>query len=473
MAPLPRVRDGPALVRALLIAAALHSLTVPLDHTGATPGTLKLAYTRVPATGTRTGTLVFLAGGPGQEAIPFTGLFSRLMQGARRHDDIVFIDQRGTGRSEALPCAFARLAECGERLGARRPFLTTTETAADLEDLRVRLGVDKLTPIGISYGSEVAEAYARRFPAHTAAVILDSPVLTPQPDALDRASIAAIPRVLADVCTSVCRRTVGNVGAVYRRALARVRGHQREDVVYDALRSMDTQPVLRAELPAALASLAHGDTAPLLHASALWPEEASLGGINYARMYATECVEEPLPWAPDSPVESRDADVVGSDAFAPFSTHAALPYTAIAGCEDWPPTPRPAPLPAAVPDVPVLVISGRDDIRTPLEDARRVAAAYPHATLLEIPHTGHSDLRTDIWDARSGAPSPFSRPGRCRVARRHGRWSRPRPTCPRTCTAAARSTRPWRRRGATARLGGASTGSRAAGVSRRCAAASS
>ena len=46
------------------------TVTVPLDHAGVTAGTLPLAYARVPATGTRTGTIVFLSGGPGQAARP-------------------------------------------------------------------------------------------------------------------------------------------------------------------------------------------------------------------------------------------------------------------------------------------------------------------------------------------------------------------------------------------------------------------
>ncbi len=44
----------------------------------------------------------------------------------------------------------------------------------------------------------------------------------------------------------------------------------------------------------------------------------------------------------------------------------------------------------------MLVLSGRDDIRTPLEGAQAVAAAYPHATVLAVPHVGHSVLTTDV-----------------------------------------------------------------------------
>src|SRR3954454_6793238 len=79
-------------------------VTVPLDHTGVTPGTLSIAYSRVPATGTRAGTLVLLSGGPGQDAIVFTASFSALLKELRPSYDIVFVDQRGTGNSGAVEC---------------------------------------------------------------------------------------------------------------------------------------------------------------------------------------------------------------------------------------------------------------------------------------------------------------------------------------------------------------------------------
>ena len=44
----------------------------------------------------------------------------------------------------------------------------------------------------------------------------------------------------------------------------------------------------------------------------------------------------------------------------------------------------------------MLVLSGRADLRTPLEDARRTAAQYPNAKLLAVPGVGHSVLGTDV-----------------------------------------------------------------------------
>ena len=47
-------------------------VTVPLDHSGATPGTLPIGYSILPATGPKTGTIFFLSGGPGESAVIYT-----------------------------------------------------------------------------------------------------------------------------------------------------------------------------------------------------------------------------------------------------------------------------------------------------------------------------------------------------------------------------------------------------------------
>jgi hypothetical protein len=50
------------------------TVPVPLDHSGAVAGTVRLALARVPAIRTTAGTLVILAGGPGQAAVPLAGI---------------------------------------------------------------------------------------------------------------------------------------------------------------------------------------------------------------------------------------------------------------------------------------------------------------------------------------------------------------------------------------------------------------
>src|SRR4051794_2967381 len=123
-----------------------------LDHTGATPGTQHLGFAIVPATGTRTGTLAVLAGGPGQSATAIGARIVRLLDPVRRTHDLLLVDQRGTGLSGALRCSaltssdsVGAIARCGEALGAPRAFYTAAEDAADLDAVRAVAGVDKLS----------------------------------------------------------------------------------------------------------------------------------------------------------------------------------------------------------------------------------------------------------------------------------------------------------------------------------------
>jgi hypothetical protein len=62
-------------------------------------------------------------------------------------------------------------------------------------------------------------------------------------------------------------------------------------------------------------------------------------------------------------------------------------------CSRWPTAPAEPLLPdGPFPPVPTLVLAGEDDLRTPLEAARRIAARIPGARLVSVPETGHSVL---------------------------------------------------------------------------------
>jgi len=325
------------------------SITVPLDHSGATPGTLPLGYAILPATGTTTGTIFFLSGGPGESAVVYTGMIRKELAPLRASHDIVMVDQRGTGRSGAVDCNSQRSVQrCAKKLGAKRPFLTTVETAKDLDDLRAALALEKITPLGVSYGTKVAGEYARRFPDRTASVILDSPVGVEPIDFDALGGIAAMPRILREVCADgPCAGTVKDAGAALFAAVKRVRetnvrlriggGSERvrEGDIFLVMRMSDFEPALRADLPAVLASLAHGDAAPFGH---LFLRMSDLGGLNalrlglqqdddgysVSRFLATACVEAKLPWSPTSAPSTRGGAIaaylkrLGSRPFAPF-----------------------------------------------------------------------------------------------------------------------------------------------------------
>ena len=335
--PVRRVRRMPE-------GAQCAAVTVPLDHSGATAGTLSLAYAKVPATGTRAGTIVPAQRRPRPGGGPADDGFADAARGRCASSyDIVTVDQRGTGESGAVDCTFERVddvAACAS--AARRPARrssTRPRPRSDLEDLRVALGVDKLTLLGVSYGAKVAGEYARRYPASTAALVLDSPDAGRRARRLRPAAHAGRPARAREVCfPGLCSgrcatptprwprpRSGLQGGACAGRSSPGRAGSDRRVHRGGPLlgaRASRPRPALRAGLPAAIASLAAGDAAPLLHlARARAGERGDAGDdVNTARLLATSCIEGRLPWAPDSAVASRADALRAFVAAAPTSS---------------------------------------------------------------------------------------------------------------------------------------------------------
>jgi pimeloyl-ACP methyl ester carboxylesterase len=405
-------------------------LTVPLDPSGAVPGTVTLALRRHrAAVGEARDAIVALAGGPGQPAIPFAENFAELLGPIAATRDLIVLDQRGIGLSDPLSChAFEHLsafhsggtliASCASQLGASRSFYTTADTVADIEAVRVAGGYEKLVLYGTSYGTKVAERYAQEYPTHVEALVLDSVVPPTGPEALDRATFAAIPRVLRQICAKdLCAHITPEPVADLRRVVARmarrplrgrvIDGHGQAHPVAVSSNELlgmliegDFSSLLRAEFVTTVRSAANGDTAPLAR---LLVRAFSGGGesedFDTPLYYATVCEEEEFPWSRAASPKQRIAQAraaaraLGAGAFAPFTLANALDFSDVEECAYWPySTPAPAPEQAAMPNVPTLILSGADDLRTPTANAREVAAQIPDAHLLVVPYTGHSVL---------------------------------------------------------------------------------
>ncbi len=164
------------------------SLTVPLDYARPAAGSLKLHVAVAPAfrQGTRNDPLFVLAGGPGQAGSDVLMLLPAALDKVRATRDIVFIDQRGTGLSGKLSCESKPEHELmGEEQleeelracirASKAPFAayTTAAAARDLEQVRGALGYGKVNVWGGSYGTRLAQAYARAYPASVRTLVLD------------------------------------------------------------------------------------------------------------------------------------------------------------------------------------------------------------------------------------------------------------------------------------------------------------
>jgi pimeloyl-ACP methyl ester carboxylesterase len=378
------------------------------------------------------------------------------MATALKTRDLLLFDQRGTGNSDPLSCpaleggSFAALdrisQRCAEQIGPARRAFTTQETVADIEALRQAAGYQKLVLAGTSYGTKVALEYAERYPEHVEALLLDSVVGRDGPEPLGIPTLQAISPVISQLCSQllcagITRNPLGDLSAL----TARLRRHSIKGSVYDGigrrhtsrldelgllgiLTDGDLNPALRALVPASVHSALHGDPDPLLRLQALAdglipnvpsaqrpPGRTDYGGdeINEALFAVTTCEEIPFPWQRGASASTRDAEALAfvraqpASVFAPFDAATALGGVVIHLCDRWPNAALAPPAPTALPNVPTLILSGEQDLRTPTSTARAVAALIPDAQLLTVPFTGHSVVGSDLSDCTAKALSAF------------------------------------------------------------------
>jgi pimeloyl-ACP methyl ester carboxylesterase len=422
-------------------------LSVPIDRSGAVPGSISLKIVKIPAKNPSGKAVFAFAGGPGQGATPFSEGFGQDLERTQRTHDVIVFDQRGTGESGPIDCtdvdrvrdireADAQVRACAQKLGPTAPFYTTADTVADIESIRSELGYEQIGLFGVSYGTKVEMAYATAFPQRVSRMVLDSVVQLEGPDPLLRDSFRAVPRVLRDMCRSgYCRGITSDPAADLVAAVGRMANGPLKGSVYNIEGKRETaeinssllftlfligdfEPGLRTVMPSAIRSAALGDPAPLLRVAKLIepppnPQAPELTEFSTGLWLATVCAELPFPWDPDAPESERRSQAIARAAgldpaeFAPFSNFTALTWDMIELCENWPVARRPATGDLTKVTAPTLLLNGRTDLRTPLENAQRMAQRIPTSTVVGVKEVGHSVVGSDVSGCSRTAADNF------------------------------------------------------------------
>lgn len=395
-APLQWVACGPGVSCA--------SLTVPLDYGDPAGPTVELAVTRHAAQRSdRLGALVVNPGGPGASG---TQMARASLFGGELGErfDVIGLDPRGVGDSVPVACgsdsnayraldpspdddaeraalddaATAIAAACGQAAAPLLAHLDSVTTARDIDQLRRALGEEQISYLGVSYGTLLGQEYARLFPDRVRAMVLDGVTDPAKPltEVLIDQAVAG-ERVLADVLPA------------YDRVAAQV---ERQ-----ALPSRSGATVGPGLLGVAAFSATYGTGGAAAMADALAQAEAGDGtalatlaqayldaGVNFDTYLAISCVDSPKPTG----LGAWSAFVAQAAAAAPRLGPTAA--NELRPCATWPAAPvrQPSPIaPAGL--VAVLVVSTTDDVATPIEDARQVAANLPGAVLLTVDGDGH------------------------------------------------------------------------------------
>jgi len=180
-------------------------LSVPENRANPDGRTIKIAVARLKAVAAqpKPDPVVWLTGGPGGSGLLDAISVAKFKPAINTDRDVIFVDQRGTGRSDPLlSCpeidAFTQQAvtlvatepqttrlgaeatrACRTRLAGMGYDLSaydTTENAADIADLRTALGVQEWNVYGVSYGTDLALQLLRDHPQGIRSVIVDSVV---------------------------------------------------------------------------------------------------------------------------------------------------------------------------------------------------------------------------------------------------------------------------------------------------------
>lgn len=181
------------------------TLSVPLDWDEPRGRKIDIAVMRKLAANPkqRIGSMFVNPGGPGQSGVDLVrGGGEDFERWGGGRFDIVGWDPRGTNRSSPVECfrntaaqdrfwagqtiptttaesqAYQRRAvelakRCGQVSGDLLDHISTADTARDLDALRAAVGDEKITYVGLSYGSMIGQTYLALFPDNVRAMLLD------------------------------------------------------------------------------------------------------------------------------------------------------------------------------------------------------------------------------------------------------------------------------------------------------------
>ncbi|MFB9925127.1 alpha/beta hydrolase [Amycolatopsis halotolerans] len=183
------------------------SLEVPLDYQKPDGKKISVEISRLPSTdpAKRRGVLLFNPGGPGGPGLAFPLTWANLGAPASllAEYDLIGFDPRGVDHSTPVSCDLkpeqlvlapkyahnreevVQASEAAKQIARQcaasasapiLPYITTANTARDMDQIRAALGESKISYFGLSYGTYLGGVYASLFPDRTDRVVLDSVV---------------------------------------------------------------------------------------------------------------------------------------------------------------------------------------------------------------------------------------------------------------------------------------------------------
>ena len=410
------------------------TLDVPLDYNdpGGDTITLYLLRHRAVDTANKIGSLLVNPGGPGFGgsglAYSADGIYG---QDLLDRFDIIGWDPRGTGLSQpAIDCVDdydtyfgldsspdtpderQALIDAGTEFGKNclrnnkkvLPFVSTENSARDMDSIRAALGEKKISYFGFSYGSELGTTWATLFPATVRAAVVDGAVDPTvgylQQNIQQAAGFEATFATFLAQCSAAPTCAFynnGNAEGAYDALASEI---DAKAITVDPERTAVTQGVLATavsdamydqgywpQLEQALADLQGGDGQGILD---LYDDYYSYSGDGWddslEAYFAIGCLDDPGSTGPDD-LYSHEAEFAAAAPRLGRGWMAELTF-----CSVWPVPAAPAVTITGRGAGPIVVVGTTGDPATPLESTRNMANALEDGHLVVVTadqHTGY------------------------------------------------------------------------------------
>jgi pimeloyl-ACP methyl ester carboxylesterase len=368
----------------------------------------------------------WLHGGPGAAATQTVAAAKGgFLEVFRKDRDLVFVDQRGTGKSNGLRCDlgddpanlqiyFGRLfpadaiRACRERLKktADLRLYTTPIAMDDLDEVRKALGYNKINIVAASYGTIAAQAYMRQHPASIRAVLLVG-VATPgvkQPLLFSPAAQHALDLLFVDCAADqLCNRAFPNLKNEFDVVLSRFDQGPFEVTMLDSITKKTQAIRLEREnfverirlllytttfasfVPLVVHKAYEGDFVPFEAISIAY----NPGSLLSRGMYLTVSCSEGIPFITDSEIiDESQGTFVGE---ARVRAH-------IEACRLWPRgNVSRSFIDPVKSTLPVLMFSGELDGSTPPWFGKRAIEYLPNGQQITARYYGHQLDSPCLW----------------------------------------------------------------------------
>ncbi|MEP1096988.1 MAG: alpha/beta hydrolase [Cyclobacteriaceae bacterium] len=400
------------------IEVQLGKILVPLDRSKKDGLKISLVFMKIEGSGKTSSPIFFLEGGPGSAAIKPNRY--KLYKALSAFGDVIVVDQRGTGRSEPdLSCPSFRhrsfdppiaqesemeiqkslAEECWEyfeKKGLDLSSLNTLESAFDIDDVRQALGYEKITIVGMSYGSHLGLSLIKNFEESIDKVILAGVEgydhTYKLPSIFDKhlkiiSDLIAQDSMASTVFPNFEKFVIDQIASLEKRPVVISIGNEGES------KDVSITSFLFARDVAGMIGRKEFISSVLTDYGAITKGDYSrFAQYIYNSYYVRKISIRPLSLCMDctSNASATRLDRINQEkSTSTFAEVVNFPFPEI--CDTWAVRKLPKDFREKLgSELPTLFISGSLDGRTPYENVREIASGFPNSSFITVQNMGHN-----------------------------------------------------------------------------------